>query len=360
MRSRRLLSLGLALFTAAASLPATAAPPPGASPPAPASAPASASAPAAAPAAAPASASAPDPASAASTAQSPGDRAAQFYKEGNALYDQGKYKEAEAKYQAAWDIQQSFDVAGNLGNAEMLIGQPRDAAEHLSYALHTFPLGGTPEKKKFLQDRLIEAKQQIGTLRIKVNVDRAEILIDGKRIGESPLLEPVFVLPGERNIVVRRGALKVTKSILVAKGSSQDLSVTLDAGPKPAILIAGGAVAGAGIISGVVFALLSNGKASDGDAIHDQLAATGGEGACTQAGNQARCDELLGVREDQALLANVSAWSFIGGGLALVGTGVYWLVTASEPAPIATPSRGLRAVPVVTAQGAGLMLGGSF
>lgn len=317
------MSLGLALFTAAAAAgPAAAADPP--------------------PAAAAAAAPAPPPA-----AGDAGARAAQLYQEGNAFYDQGKYTQAETRYQAAWDLQKSFDVAGNLGNVEMLIGQHRDAAEHLSYALQTFPLGGTPEKKRFLQERLVEARKQIGTLRITVNVEGAEILVDGKWAGVSPLPGEVFVPPGERTIEVRRGRLKSTELILVAKGSSQDLRVTLQPGPKKEILIAGGAVGAAGIASGVIFAILSSGKASDAEEL--------------PLGSQERAD----LRDSQTTLGNVSFWSFVGGGLALAGTGVYWLVTASEPPPTPGPARSgagprVRAVPVVTAEGGGVMVGGSF
>lgn len=325
------MSLGLALFTAAVAGPAAAADPP------------PAAAPAAAPAPAPAAAPAPPPA--AGDAGDAGAKAAQLYQEGNAFYDQGKYTQAETRYQAAWDLQKSFDVAGNLGNVEMLIGQHRDAAEHLSYALQTFPLGGTPEKKRFLQERLAEARKQIGTVRITVNVDGAEILIDGKWAGVSPLPGEVFVPPGERTIEVRRGRLKSTESILVAKGSSQDLRVTLQPGPKKEILIAGGAVGAAGIASGVIFAILSSGKAGDAEEL--------------PLGSPERVD----LRDSQTTLANVSFWSFVGGGLALAGTGVYWLVTASEPAPTPGPVRSglrVRAAPVVTAEGGGVMIGGSF
>src|SRR5690242_11913564 len=58
------------------------------------------------------------------------DEATKLYKQGHDLYEQGKPAEAEKAYQAAWDLRQSFDVAANLGNVELVIGQTRDAAEH--------------------------------------------------------------------------------------------------------------------------------------------------------------------------------------------------------------------------------------
>ncbi|MCC6556134.1 MAG: hypothetical protein IT372_24505 [Polyangiaceae bacterium] len=288
------------------------------------------------------------------------ERAAQLYAEGNAFYDQGKYREAEARYQAAWDLQQSFDVAGNLGNVEMLVGQPRDAAEHLSHAMKIAPLGsGSAEKRKFLQGRLAEARKQVGALQISVNLQGADVFVDGKPVGKSPLETEVFVDPGERVIEARHGGETAKQTVLVAKGSSQPVPLTIETGPDMTIVIAGGAVGVAGLASGLVFTILSNGKASDANALHDELERTGGAGACNSPANQAKCADLSSLREDEALFGNVAVWSFIGGGVALAGTAVYML-TSTSGEPAAEPATGVRAMPVVTAKGAGLILGGRF
>ncbi|WP_437732366.1 hypothetical protein [Sorangium sp. So ce1335] len=271
-----------------------------------------------------------------------GERAAQLYREGNLFYDEGRFVEAEARYQAAWDLQQSFDVAGNLGNVELEVNQPREAAAHLLYALETFPLGEKVEKRSFLQKRLAEAKSQVGTLRISVNVDDAEVLLDGKLIGQSPLDAQVFVDPGKRTIEARRGGARTSTSLFVARGSDQRIALSLDTGPNIPLVVTGGAVGLLGVASGVTFAILSTAKGRSAE------------------GEPSRSERRLERRDSQTTLANISFWSFIGGGVALAGTAVYALTTSGRtPSPTAGLAR-FHAAPLVTPEAKGLLLGASF
>ncbi|MGK4001869.1 hypothetical protein WMF31_04555 [Sorangium sp. So ce1036] len=282
------------------------------------------------------------PADGVPASSSAGERAAQLYREGNRLYDQARFVEAEARYQAAWDLQRSFDVAGNLGNVELEVNQPRDAAEHLTYALETFPLGEKAEKRTFLLKRLAEAKSQVGTLRISVNLEEAEVLIDGKLVGRSPLAKLVFVDPGERRIEARHAGARTSMSLLVAKGSDQSIALSLDTGPSIPLVVAGGAVGLLGIASGVTFALLSTAK---------------GEGAEAAVLGSPERDDL---RESQTTLGNLAFWSFVGSGVVLAGTAVYALTTSGRAPGPKAGLPGLRAVPLMTSEAAGLLVGASF
>ncbi|WP_437545308.1 hypothetical protein WME97_39060 [Sorangium sp. So ce367] len=271
-----------------------------------------------------------------------GERAAQLYREGNRFYDEARFAEAEARYQAAWDLQQSFDVAGNLGNVELEVNQPREAAEHLLYALNIFPLGEKAEKKSFLQKRLAVARSQVGALRISVNVDNAEVLVDGKVVGHSPLDTQVFVDPGKRRIEARRAGARTSTSLLVARGSDQSIALSLDSGPNIPLVVAGGAVGLLGLASGVTFAILSTAK---------------GESAATEPfGSERRTD----LRDAQTTLANVSFWSFLGGGVVLAGTALYAFSTSSRTPVTKAGLPRLYAAPFVSAEANGLLLGASF
>ena len=100
-----------------------------------------------------------------------------LYQQARALHVHAKWADAEAAYQAAWDLRHTFDIAGNLGECELHVGQPREAAEHLSYALRNLPAGVLPEQSDALKRMLEEAQAQpIGTLRVAVNVPAARNL----------------------------------------------------------------------------------------------------------------------------------------------------------------------------------------
>jgi hypothetical protein len=132
------------------------------------------------------------------------DQAGALFDKGSAYYQQGRWVEAEAAFQKAWELRQSYDVATNLGDCELEIGQARDAAEHLLYALRHFPVVAKPARRERLLQRLQEARKQVGALVVRVNVEGAEVWVDGRKVGLSPLPDEVFVEPGTRHAVEAR------------------------------------------------------------------------------------------------------------------------------------------------------------
>lgn len=100
--------------------------------------------------------------------QDPNQRATELYKKGNEFYDKGKFADAEMMYRAAFELRQTFEIAGNLGDVEMIQGKPREAAEHLSMALREFPPSGKPAQKEALKKRHREATALIGTVKLTI------------------------------------------------------------------------------------------------------------------------------------------------------------------------------------------------
>ena len=98
-----------------------------------------------------------DPAPAAAPA-APAGGAVALYEEGVKLAEKKEYKAAEGKFLGAWAIQRSYDVAANLGEVDMQLGQPAEAAGYFTYALANFPLGGKPATREWITGRLKEAK----------------------------------------------------------------------------------------------------------------------------------------------------------------------------------------------------------
>src|SRR3954468_17757613 len=98
------------------------------------------------------------------------DMAGELFDKGDVLYEHARWAEAEVQFQKAWDLRPSFDVAANLGDCELQIGQAREAAEHLAYAVKQFPLSGKAAVQKRLAARFAEARKLVGGLKIEVSV----------------------------------------------------------------------------------------------------------------------------------------------------------------------------------------------
>src|SRR5262245_34163536 len=70
------------------------------------------------------------------------DQVEVLLREGNELARQWRLQEAEAKYQAAAELDRSYMTIGNVGLMQGEQGKWRDAAQHLWLAMNLFPPEG--------------------------------------------------------------------------------------------------------------------------------------------------------------------------------------------------------------------------
>jgi len=316
----------------------------------------------------------PAPAPASAPSQDVTKRAEALFRNANQLYADQKWAEAEAGFLAAWALNPTYDVAANLGHTQFKLQKYRDAAEHLAFALRNWPLIGKPEPRKLAQNRLDEVRQLLATVTVRVNEPSAKVFVDGQLVGQSPIAFEVFVDPGshvfEAKLVGHGDAREVVQAV---KGSAPVVSLELSApstvpgggtppvvarGPSKAVLIAGGAVAGAGVVLGAVLAGVSNSKASS---LRSQQTSfmTAGTPAMCGVGSQATpaCAELTDTLNAKRTTANASFWSFVGGGAVGAATLIYWVATPKSTSQ-ATPD--VRVVPSAGPQGGGLEIRGTW
>lgn len=294
-------------------------------------------------------------------------RVDELFDKGTALYKQARWAEAEAQFLAAWDQKKTFDIAANLGDCELENGENSEAAQHLAYALRAFPVSGKASLRERLQDRFALARSRVAALQVKVSVPGATVRIDGRLVGLAPLPDPVFVDPGRHEIVVQLDDYETGQAVAeVTQGSSRDFAFALikkktavssvtSVGPNQAVLIGGSVTAGLALATGVVFTVLANGKANAANQSRDALATAAGGNACSIASNGAACSVLRGSRQDASTFTNVAGWAFVGAGVVGAGTLLYGWLT-----PAKMDRYGLTAVPIVSADTRGLILGGSF
>ena len=123
--------------------------------------------------------------------------AARLLAAGNKAFKEGNFAEAEKAYREAFAVKKGYDIAGNLGAAELAQGKLREAAQHLAFTLRLFPITGEPALREQMQKAYDQCRQGVAAVRVKLDVRGATILVDGVAAGEAPLLDEVFVEPGE-------------------------------------------------------------------------------------------------------------------------------------------------------------------
>jgi flagellar basal body-associated protein FliL len=290
-----------------------------------------------------------------------------------------------------------FDVAIDLGQAELMLSKYRDAAEHLSIGIQM----ASPEDadvKERASKGLARAKKKIGTLKISVP-DGSEVFINGKPIGTAPIITEVFVEPGSVKVTAKHPSRGEGESQLdVVAGDQKNVEVTLKDGPsnaplkppygpealdnpagnlplrvnpppsvekndglqtKTIVLVVGGAVTLVAAGTATYFGLKARSAKGDADDLSKQAGTTYGASRCSNvaAVGSSLCADIRSKRDTQADAGKIANISLAVTGVAAVTTGVLYLLWPTDGSKT---TQGLTISPVVSHQNAGLWLQGNF
>jgi hypothetical protein len=313
-------------------------------------------------AAAPAAPPAPSPAGSAASPAASGSSspAVALYEEGVKLAEKKDYKAAEAKFLGAWAIQRSYDVAANLGEVEMQLDKPADAAALFTYALANFPLGGKPQTREWITGRLKDARGKVFVLTWTVNVPGAEVRIDGKpsvaRAGEE-----VFLPAGDHTVdVTAPDHDPWSQKLAAAAGGSKALKVELSQ-PKKSLLpgmVAGG-MGLVTLVAGVTFYVVSTDKYDEAARLSQEIKSeTGLPRPCGEPVASPKCATLKSAAETSDSLYGPGVALLIGGSV-LAAAGAAYLGYTLMPASPKASAGGPR-VTSFGVRGTGLFVQGSF
>lgn len=290
------------------------------------------------------------------------DEASKLFKKGNDAYKSKKWDEAEKAFEEAWAIKQSYDIAGNLGDVELYLAKYQEAAEHLEYSLRNWPAGQEASRARTAK-RFEEAKKQVGTLTLKVTKG-ADITVNGKSVGKSPLAGPVFVTPGAATVVATLREKSAKKTVALDTGEAREIEIEIageaaavgpsvppaasgdepanppggggvkaDASgmkPKTLALIVGGGltVIAAGV--GVFYTLQKSSADEDADGDRSTLSSKYGGQACAGSSPPAECSSLRDALERRDDASKIATGAFIASGALLAATAVTFLAWPSD------------------------------
>jgi hypothetical protein len=242
----------------------------------------------------------------------------------------------------------------------------RDAAEHISFFLSTQRPDSPADRRAAGEAVLREASAKVATVRLRIDVDGAEVLVDGRPIGTAPLVLPIFFDPGHHTLEARQDDYPWQRvPIEAVAGTSSDVVFKLKTElieplpTTPRAVVPGavlGGVVGAALVTGIV--LLAEGAAKRGDSrtLNDAIQAAH-RGCVTGAANfDAWCTELNDAVHRSDTFHNAGVGVLVGAGAAAVGTVAYFVWPASTP----SKPRALTIAPMLSAANAGLLFSGSF
>jgi hypothetical protein len=297
----------------------------------------------------------------AQTAASTAAQVGQLFDKGEAAFAKGDKQSAYEAFKAAWALQKSYDIAGNLGVVELKLGKYRDAAEHLAWSLENYPPTGEEAQQKATEKRLAEALKEVGRLHVQVNVNGASVIVNGNASGTAPIARTLFVEPGP--IVVEAklaGYLDGRKQVEIAKGGEETVKLSLVPAPPPRRGVVPGAVmgsvAGAALVTGVVLEVVAASKRSEVRTTNASILNEHHSCVTGAANYDARCPQIIDTANSTAKLHDAGIGVLVGAGALAAGAVTYFLWPTSKQGR----ASGLRPAPVISASGAALTLSGSF
>jgi len=292
----------------------------------------------------------------ASALAQPQDRLARtHFDSGRSYYDQARYEEALHEFEEAYRLaspERKPLMLFNIGQTQERIGHLTDAMQSFRQYLEEAP---DAEDRDAVETRIRTLQGRLDATRIAVTASEAgaSVLVDGARVGETPL-EAVKVTPGAHEIRVEKDgfhpfALRVT--VPVGEEVAAEANLVSEAGPAPApsapaeaaqgprvYTWIAAAVAGAAIVGGSVLGVLALGSRDDANA--------------EIRGDRATYDDARSSAEDLALFADVA---FIVGGAAAAATVLLFVIE-----PGWGESEDTAMAPLFVADGGGLSVAGRF
>jgi hypothetical protein len=139
--------------------------------------------------------------------------------EGATLYEHGDYLGALDRFNGAYAAYPSSKILFNIGQANQLLGRLIDAREAYQKFLDEAP-NASREDRTDAQAWLEKLQKSLGQLTITSATAGADISLDGKAIGRSPLRGPIWAMPGRHQVTaIKSGDCPTLEYVEVASGS---------------------------------------------------------------------------------------------------------------------------------------------
>jgi hypothetical protein len=166
--------------------------------------------------------------------------------EGTAAYGRGDYAAALDKFTAAYKIFPSPKLWFNIGQANRDLGRPVEAVEAFDRFLRD-ATDAPAETMTEARRSAAELKTKLGRIDVRCPTDGAEITVDGKQIGSTPLGEMAWTTPGRHQVTVQRaGFSPAIEDVAVLAGKAVAVEFVL----RPIDLRAPNSGAGGPLVGG--------------------------------------------------------------------------------------------------------------
>lgn len=162
------------------------------------------------------------------TAHAQSNDAAEHFRRGKELYDEGDFQASLIEFKRAYGKAPDFRVLFNIGQVQYQLGDYASAKETLEQYLSEGGDQIQADRREAVQNDIARLAKRVATLKITVNVPGATVFVDDAERGSTPLDGPVAISAGRRRIKARKeGYVDAEKVIDVAGGDEAEVSLEL-------------------------------------------------------------------------------------------------------------------------------------
>ncbi len=140
------------------------------------------------------------------------------FKLGIELYESGKYDEAAVAFSRAYELRPSYKILYNIAQTENERGEYVLALD--AYRRYLADGGERIEKRRrtTVLSEIERLEGLVGAIIVHSEPDGAHVFVDDRRVGETPLAEPIQVDLGDREVVVRLEADEIHRELVTVAG----------------------------------------------------------------------------------------------------------------------------------------------
>jgi tetratricopeptide (TPR) repeat protein len=154
-------------------------------------------------------------------------RAQGLLNEGTALYESGDFATALERFNAAYALYPSPKLWLNIGQALKDLDRPADALQAFERFVGA-AADAPPETLGEASRSIAELRRQLGAWIVDSSLPGAEVMLDGRVVGLTPLPGPIWMTPGRHGIMVRHdGYLPLAITVNAVAGGMTKVPVHL-------------------------------------------------------------------------------------------------------------------------------------
>ncbi|MBI4510122.1 MAG: PEGA domain-containing protein [Deltaproteobacteria bacterium] len=156
--------------------------------------------------------------------------AATRFERGVKLFEAGDFSAALAEFEAIYRLTGRYEVLYNVGVTQKKLFRYGDAVRTLERYLADGGARIPPARRSEVESELAEVRALVAEVIVKVPGPPAQVEVDGRDVGTTPLAHPILVGPGKHALKASRaGEVPAEKMIDVVSGAR----VEVELAPSP-------------------------------------------------------------------------------------------------------------------------------